>query len=111
MWDTRQLERIYKEKRGKGVQKKVSGQTKLPGNWIDFLHDPSNKKKLFAFLTLKIYELTFPLTKAVYATLGETVMSVGNNTPTMPSYNHEEADTRLVVQILHELEQGLRCTS
>ena len=35
-------------------------------------------------------------------------MSVGNNNPAMPSCNHEEADTRLVVHILHALEQGLK---
>ena len=35
-------------------------------------------------------------------------MSVGNNNPTMPSCNHEEADTRLVVHILHALEQRLK---
>ena len=35
-------------------------------------------------------------------------MSVGNNIPTMPSCNHEEADTQLVVHILHTLEQGLK---
>ena len=102
------LKESTREKRGKSVWKKVSGQTKLPGNWIDFLHDPSNKKELFTFLTHKVCKFTFPPTKAVYATLGETVVSVGNNIPTMPSCNHEEADTRLVVHILHALEQGLK---
>ena len=102
------LKESTREKRGKGVRRKVSGPTKLPGNWIDFLHDPSNKKELFNFLTHKVCEFTFPPTKAVYATLGETVVSVGNNIPIMPSCNHEEADTRLVVHILHALEQGLK---
>ena len=35
-------------------------------------------------------------------------MSIGNNNPAMPSCNHEEADTRLVVHILHALKQGLK---
>jgi len=43
-----------------------------------------------------------------YATLGETVMFIGNNNPTMPNFNHEEPDTRLVVHILHAVEQGLK---
>ena len=110
VWDvyvTDSLKESTREKRGKGVRRKVSGQTKLPGNWINFLHDPSNKKELFTFLMSKVYESTFPPTKAVYATLGETVVSVGNNNPAMPSCNHE-ADTRLVVHIQHALEQGLK---
>lgn len=34
-------------------------------------------------------------------------MSVGNNNLVMPSCNHEETDTRLLVHILHALEQEL----
>ena len=39
-----------REKRGKGVRRKVSGDTKLPGNWNDFIRDPINKKELFVHL-------------------------------------------------------------
>ena len=53
------LKESTREKRGKGVRRKVSGQTKLPGNWIDFLRDPSNKKELFTFLTHKFVNLHF----------------------------------------------------
>ena len=63
----------------------MSDQTKLPGNWIDFLPDLSNKKELFLFLTSKVYESN--------ATLGETAVSVGNNNLITPSCNHEETDT------------------
>ena len=47
----KQLQHSLKEERevAKGAQKKVSGQTKLPGNWIDFLPDPSSKKELSPF--------------------------------------------------------------
>ena len=38
-----------RNKRGKGVRRKVSGSTKLPGNWTDFLHDSKNKEELFSF--------------------------------------------------------------
>ena len=41
-------------KRGKGLRRKVSGDTKLPGNWNDFLRDPFNKKKLFQFLSSQV---------------------------------------------------------
>jgi hypothetical protein len=36
-----------REKQGKSVRRKVSGDTKLPGDWNDFLRDPINKKELF----------------------------------------------------------------
>ena len=69
MWDTYvpdSLKESTREKRGKGIRRKVSGQTKLPGKWMDFLRDPENKKELFAFITSRVAELTIQLGKAVY---------------------------------------------
>ena len=63
--------------------RKVSGLTKLPGKWMNFLHDPDNKKELFAFLTSKVAVCTFPLSKAIYITSGESVATVGINNPVM----------------------------
>jgi hypothetical protein len=54
VWDTYisdSLKESTREKRGKGLRRKVESQTKLPGKWMDFLRDPTNKKELFAFLT------------------------------------------------------------
>ena len=80
MWDTYvpdSLKEFTREKRGKGIRRKVSGQTKLPGKWMDFLRDSENKKELFAYITSKVAEFTFQLGKAVYITSGESVVSVG----------------------------------
>ena len=107
VWDTYlpfSLKESTREKRGKGVRRKVSAQTKLPGNWMDFLRNASNKKELFAFLTSKVSEFASPPNKAVYITSDESVVSRSNNS--MPNCNHEEADTRVVVHVLHALEQG-----
>jgi len=41
------LKESTRKKRGKGVCSKVLGDTKFSSNWIDFLHDPSNKNELF----------------------------------------------------------------
>ena len=38
------------------VLRKVSGETKLSGNWMDFLCDSMNKRELFAFLTSTVEE-------------------------------------------------------
>ena len=100
------LKESTREKRGKGVRRKVSGETKLPSHWIDFLREPSNKKELFVFLTTKISESTFPPSKAVYATLGESVVSLGNNSPIMPNCNHDEADSRIVVHVGARIEEN-----
>ena len=90
----------------KRVCRKVSGETKLPRNWSDFLHDSSNKKELFDFLTYKVANFVFPEGKAVYITSEESVLTVCSSSP-MPNRNHEEADARIVVHVLHALQQGL----
>ncbi len=62
VWDTylpESLKESTREKRGKGVRRKVSGQTQLPGKWMDFLRDSKNKEELFAFLTSKVAEQGF----------------------------------------------------
>ena len=108
VWDTYRPESLKEstcQKRGKGVRRKVSGETKLPRNWSDFLHDSSNKKELFDFLTYKVANFVFPEGKAVYITSEESVLTVCSSSP-MPNCNHEEADTGIVVHVLHALQQG-----
>ena len=95
------------EKRGKGVRRKVSGKTKVPGNWMDFLRDSVNKKELFAFLTSKVAQFSWPPAKSVYVTSGQAVVCIGDSIPmAMQNCNHEEADTRIVVHVMHALKQG-----
>ena len=109
VWDTYRPESLKEstcQKRGKGVRRKVSGETKLPRNWSDFLHDSSNKKELFDFLTYKVANFVFPEGKAVYITSEESVLTVCSSSP-MPNRSHEEADARIVVHVLHALQQGL----
>ena len=40
-----------REKRDVEVRRKVSAQSKISSNWLNFLRDPNNKTELFAFLT------------------------------------------------------------
>ena len=81
--------------------------TKLPRNWMDFLRDSMNKKELFAFLSSKVVEFNWQPDKAIYVTSGKAVASIGSTIP-MQNCNHEEADTRIVVHIVHGLEQGAK---
>ena len=70
---------------------------------MDFLWDPNNKKELFEFLTSKVAQFMVPEGKSIYITACESEVSVNGLYP-MPDCNHEEADTRMVVHILHALQ-------
>ena len=73
VWDTyisNSLKESTREKRGKGVRRKVNGQTKLPTNFPDFLRDPKNKTELFELLTAKVAEYDYPPGKTVCITSG-----------------------------------------
>ena len=110
VWDTYFLDSLKectREKRGKVVRRKVSGQAKLPGRWMDFLRDSKNKTEFFTFLTNKIVKFTFPPGKLVYVTAGQSVLHSGSDN-LMPDCNHEEADTRIVVHAQHALQQGMK---
>lgn len=66
------LKESTREKRGKGLRRKVSGQTKLPPKWLEFLRDPLNKSELFAFLTSKVERYTWPVQSIVAITSGNS---------------------------------------
>ena len=59
-----------REKRGKGIRRKVQAQTKLPTNFSDFLRDTTNKRELFDFLTQKVSMHDYPSGKQIYITSG-----------------------------------------
>ena len=109
VWDRyvkNSLKTTTREKRGqaKGVRRKVSASTKLPGNWQDFLHDDTNKEELFAFLTNAVTCHNFPDGKMVVATLGVNVRSNGHYS--MDVYTQEEADTRMMVHLKDMIDNG-----
>ena len=63
VWDTdipSSIKESTREKQGKGFQRKVSSKNKLPAIWADFLHDPTNKQELFAFLSNQIATVDCP---------------------------------------------------
>ena len=75
---------------------------------MDFLRDPKNKVELFSFLTSRVVEFECPSKKSIYITFGVYVESRGERRGQMSTCNHEEADTRIAVRILHALEQGMK---
>lgn len=95
------IKRDTLEKRGTGSRQRISGTAKIPGNWQNFLANVDNKKEPFSFLSKKITD-----DKNVYITAGDQVHHVGDSPP-MDQCNHEEADTRVLVHLLHALQSSL----
>ena len=115
VWDqyfTNSLKLTARQKRGKGVRRRVTPDNKLPGHWPEFLRVDSNKTELFGFLAN--YTVEHPgikaLEKQVYITLGDKVLSVPDEldiTPLAPC-SHEEADTRIFLHASHADRAGHR---
>ena len=57
------LKAATREKRGKGIRKRVSAENKCPGNWLQFLKDAINKKELNEFLAETLSAMTYPSDK------------------------------------------------
>lgn len=111
VWDTyipSSIKESTREKRGKGIRRKVAGKNKLPGKWADFLRDPTNKQELFAFLSSKIAVVNCPQNKEVVITSGTTTIHRGTDRSMAPC-DHEEADTRLLIHLQDALQNG--CTN
>jgi len=73
VWDTYvadSLKESTRDKRGTGIRRKVSGQVKLPVNWMQFLQDSTNKTELFQFLSQKVSLFGFPTEKSLSITSG-----------------------------------------
>ena len=124
------LKEATRQKRGKGIRRKVSGGTKLPPKWKDFLRESVNKQELFQFLTSKVAAHNWPEEKTLCVTsdkhlyssycivfpivtvcliqmlsIGNSVITVGSDSA-MPECNYKEAGTRIVVHILHAIQDG-----
>ena len=111
VWDaylSSSIKELTREKRGRGIRRKVEGRNKIPSNWPDFLRDIINKQEFFTFLSSKI-ELTDCLEgKQIFATSGTAVIARGTS-HRMESCDHEEADTRILIHLQDALANG--CTT
>jgi len=53
VWDQyleNSLKSETRKRRGKGIRRRVEGNTSLPGNWQQFLRLDANKQELITFL-------------------------------------------------------------
>ena len=78
------------------MKRKVTGTSKIPSYWRNFVRDDNNETELFHFFVNKICEVQTSST--INVTKGEDVISnsrelLGDISPC----SHEEADTRIFV--------------
>ena len=103
VWDTFKkngIKNSTRKKRGKGQRRKVTGETKIPPNWKAFLQDNTNKKEFFALVTNRVAE------KKAYITSEEYVISSQGPSDIRQRYEHEEANTRITIHVLHAFGKG-----
>ena len=68
------LEATTREKRGKGIRRRVASATFLPSKWKDFLHLEENKTELFRFLSHQAIRIPVVDGKSIYVTNGTSVL-------------------------------------
>ena len=104
------LNAATREKRGKGVRRRVASTTVLPSKWKDFLSLDDNKTELFRFLSQQAIKIPMEGGKSVYATDGTNVLcsladaDLSNVVPC----SHEEADTRLFLHASDGVRKGYK---
>jgi hypothetical protein len=112
VWDVYQsdsLKSTTRNKRGKGIRRRVVPAAAMPKNWKDFLRVDENKTELFSFLSGQII-LAEIEDKEVYATEGQHVLCSFDR-PDMSDLepcSHEEADTRLLLHAADAVKEGYK---
>ena len=78
------------------------GSAKVLGDWQTFLKNANNKKELFTYLSSMLSTGQLPDQKELSITKDDCVKHMAEGTP-MGQCNHEEADTCILVHLLHAL--------
>ncbi|KAG7163357.1 hypothetical protein Hamer_G004492 [Homarus americanus] len=96
--------------RGKGIRRRVTASGPLPSNWQNFLRNSDNKEELFSFLSEQVMQLVVKESKQLVVTDKKQVLTVPprKDTANLAPFNHEEADTRMMVHAADALECGHR---
>ena len=101
VWDTHKVDSLKsstREKRGKGIRRRVTPSTAVPKNWQDFLRVDDNKEELFHYLSQVSSAWASDSNKVIVVTDGiEVLVSPVRDTTSLAPCLHEEADTRMFV--------------
>ena len=97
-------------KRGKGIQRRVSAESTITGNWDSFIRIDDNKTELFAYLAEQLMTLTASDQQTVLSTMGREVVcnTPSLNTSELSPCDHEEADTRMVLHAADVVKNGMQ---
>ena len=98
------LKATTRNKRGKGIRRRVKPDTKIPGNWAAFLRVDENKEELFHFLADQLVSVEAEHGQVI-STKGDSVVCNGqrDDISSLAPCKNEEADTRL---LLHAADAG-----
>ena len=104
------LKGTTRQKRGKGIRRRVAPITHIPKNWNNFLRMDENNTELFKFLSQQAIHLPIDQGKVIYATDGGNVLTTEANTllKNLSPCLHEEADTQLLLHAEDAVKKGHR---
>ncbi len=113
VWDTyirNSLKASTRERRDKGIRRRVSATTLLPMKWDDFLRVAENKTELFKFLSEQLKKYPVHNGKMVYATNEKDVLSTmaDADLSNLSPCSQEEADTLLLLHAFNAVQKGSR---
>ncbi|KAG0695589.1 hypothetical protein GWK47_026840 [Chionoecetes opilio] len=111
VWDSyiaSSIKESTREKRGKGVRRKVGGPTKVPATGPTSSGIPQTRRSFSSSFQTKSASNGLARRKGGFITSGTDVISRGSD-HSMPRCDHEEADTRSVVHLKDALDKG--CTT
>ena len=110
VWDSYKADSLkasIREKRGKGIRRRVSPSTAVPKNWQDFLRVDDNKQELFHYLSQCCVSWTLDANKEIVATDCEQVLVCpARDISSLAPCSHEEADTRMFVHAAEAANRG-----
>ena len=97
-----------RENRGEGMRISVRKDTPICKDFRKFMRNDTNKTELFKMITEVLIQI--PETMAtIVATIGSKIVSNSSlEKLNIELCNHEEADTRLLLHVLHEADLGIK---
>ena len=95
------LKDATRNKRGKGLRRKVQDDSETPSNWPAFLRINENKQELFPFLSKYIVQLVNTAKPIVTAFDNDVLAKNITTLDLLTPCNHEEADTRVFLHAKH----------
>lgn len=88
-----------------GARRRVAPTVKIPPNWKSFLRVDDNRKERFGLRTQEVKSIQ-AADKEVHSTYGiQVVSNTGDCLEDLQPFNHEEADSRIFLHVLHVAKQ------